>query len=104
MKNLLIRHISIKFEYYSFQELGMVTLEERRHQADMTQVFRIVHGYDNVNAAQCFTGLNSERVTRRAADPLNLTQYRSRLDLRRNFFFSKSDCRVERCSARTEKG
>ncbi len=68
------------------KELGMVTLEERRHQADMTQVFRIVHGYDNVNAAQWFTGLNSERVTRRAADPLNLAQGRSRLDLRRNFF------------------
>ncbi len=26
-------------------ELGMVTLEERRHQQDMAQVFQLVHWY-----------------------------------------------------------
>ena len=67
-------------------ELGMVTLEERRHQQDMAQVYRIVHGHDRVDPCQWFTKVNDERVTRRAADPLNLVAGRSRLDLRRNFF------------------
>jgi hypothetical protein len=29
-------------------ELGLTTMEERRHQADMTQPFKIIHGIDNV--------------------------------------------------------
>ncbi len=69
-------------------ELGMVTLEERRHQQDMAQVFRLIHGHDKVDPGQWFTQVNSERMTRRAADPLNLAAGRSRLDLRRKFFHS----------------
>ncbi len=64
----------------------MVTLEERRHQQDMAQVFRLLHGHDRVDPRQWFTHVSNERVTRQAADPLNLTASRSRLDLRRNFF------------------
>ena len=30
-------------------ELGMVSLAERRHQTDMAQVYRMVHGHDNVD-------------------------------------------------------
>ena len=67
-------------------ELGMVTLEERRHQQDMAQVFRLIHGHDKVDPGQWFTQVNSERMTRRAADPLNLAAGHSRLDLRLNFF------------------
>ena len=67
-------------------ELGMVTLEERRHQQDMAQVFRLVHGHDKVDPGQWFIQVNSVRMTRWAADPLNLAAGRSRLDLHRNFF------------------
>jgi hypothetical protein len=32
------------------RELGMTTLEERRHQSDMFQVYKILQGHDNVRA------------------------------------------------------
>jgi hypothetical protein len=68
------------------EELGMVTLEERRHQTDMAQVFKIVHGIDDVNKDTWFQALPSDRVTRAAADPLNFKRGACRLDCRRNFF------------------
>ncbi len=68
-------------------ELGMATLEERRHQTDMLQVYKILQGKDRVEPTQWFQLVNSNgRVTRGVADPLNLVQKRARLDLRRNFF------------------
>ena len=36
-------------------ELGMETLEERRHRTDMAQVYKIVTGKDKVNRATWFT-------------------------------------------------
>jgi ribonuclease P/MRP protein subunit RPP40 len=69
------------------EELNMVTLEERRHQTDMTQVYKIVNGLDNVNKECWFTMLNnSDRVTRATADPLNIRGAVCRLEIRRNFF------------------
>ncbi len=69
------------------KELGMFTLEERRHQTDMIQVYKILNGHDRVDALQWFNHTyTAERLTRRAADPLNLVRGRSRLELRRNFF------------------
>ena len=50
-------------------ELGMETLEERRHRMDMAQVYKIVTGEDKVDA-----------------HPLSLKQQRARLEVRRNFF------------------
>ena len=68
-------------------ELGMVSLTERRHQTDISQVYRIIHGQDKVEPDQWFKFVNNVgAVTRRTADPLNLVQSRSRLELRRNFF------------------
>ena len=65
----------------------MVTLEERRHQMDMTQVYKIVTGKDNVNKDSWFTMLNSgDRVTRATADPLNIRGAVCKLEIRRNFF------------------
>jgi len=36
------------------RELGMLTLEERRHQMDMEQVHKILHGHDMVCSSQWF--------------------------------------------------
>ena len=36
------------------KELGLTTLEERRHQADMLQTFKIVRGIDKVNSETWF--------------------------------------------------
>jgi ribonuclease P/MRP protein subunit RPP40 len=55
------------------KELGLTTLEERRHQADMTQVYKILMEKDVVNSDTLFLSVNdAERNTRSTADPLNL--------------------------------
>ena len=65
----------------------MFSLEERRHQADMIQVYNIVHGHDHVDGSHWFRHVSGDiHMTRSAGDSLNLVQSRSRLDLRRNFF------------------
>ena len=51
-------------------ELGMVTLEERRHQLDMLQTFKILNGFDRVKKDTWFTSAQtSGRDTRLTADP-----------------------------------
>ena len=69
------------------EEMGMETLAERRHQQDMQQTFRILHGIDRVNSDGWFAmQSDSERVTRAAADPFNMRPLNARLEIRRNFF------------------
>ena len=55
------------------QELGLLTLEERRHQMDMAQVHKMLNGVDNVDTASLFTMASTHgRHTRNADAPLNL--------------------------------
>ena len=69
------------------KELGLTTLEERRHQADMTQVYKILTEKDMVKSDTWFLSVsNAERNTRSAADPLNLRIQTARLEVRRHFF------------------
>ena len=68
-------------------ELGMETLEERRHRMDMAQVYKIVTGKDKVNSDTWLAmGREGQRMTRGNAHPLSLKQQRARLEVRRNFF------------------
>ena len=68
-------------------ELGMTTLAERRHQTDMLQVYKILTGKDKVNSEQWFEMMgDGDRVTRAAADPLNMRIPAPRLEIRRHFF------------------
>jgi hypothetical protein len=67
--------------------MGLTTLEERRHQTDMVQVFKIVTGNDMVKSDSWFKLADcSERLTRSTADPLNLRPQAARLEVRKNFF------------------
>jgi hypothetical protein len=69
------------------KELGLTTLEERRHQADMAQTYKIVRGKDRVCKETWFKSVTETgRATRSAADPLNLRPQQSRLEIRRQFF------------------
>jgi hypothetical protein len=69
------------------KELGITTLEERRHQSDMVQTFKILHGYDRVNCDKLFVRADQTNLTTRSATgPLNLRQQAARLEVRRNFF------------------
>jgi hypothetical protein len=62
------------------RELGLTTLEERRHQRDMAQVYKIITGKDMVKSEVWFQKVDgAERLTRSAADPLNLRPQAARL-------------------------
>ncbi len=69
------------------KELGLTTLEERRHQADMLQAYKIITGKDNVQRESWFK-MAAEGVvrTRQAAGLMNVVKPRSRLEVRSNFF------------------
>jgi hypothetical protein len=69
------------------KEVGLLTLEERRHQADMVQAYKIVTGKDMVKSETWFQSVTvTGRATRSADDPLNIRPQASRLDTRRHFF------------------
>ena len=69
------------------KELGMVTLDERRHQTYMITVYKILTGKDDLDPTEWFTmAQDGQRATRSAADPLNVRVTHGRLDIRRNFF------------------
>ena len=68
-------------------ELDMITLEERRHQYDMVQTYKILHGKEDVDAATWFEmAAATGRATRAATDPLNLRIPVNRLEVRKHFF------------------
>ena len=68
-------------------ELGLLSLEERRHQADMAMVYKILHGYEDIDPAGMFTiATKVARVTRSTADPLNVRVRHGRLDCRKYSF------------------
>jgi hypothetical protein len=68
-------------------ELGLETLEERRHQVDMAMVHKITYGKGQLNHSCRFEkAADGQRATRNSADPLNLRVNHGRLEIKRNFF------------------
>ena len=57
----------------------------------MVEIFKIMHGYTNVNKDVWFSTVegSSQRVTRLAADPLNLRAKPAKLDIRKYFFSNR---------------
>ncbi len=71
-------------------ELDFPSLEERRHEADMVQTFKIVKGIDRVEHGTWFhLATDGGRATRSADCPHNLRQMAARLEVRRNFFSNR---------------
>ena len=68
------------------KELGMTTLEERRHQADMAMMFKTMRGVDGQKEEWFTPAAAGQRRTRVADDPLNVRLAHGRLELRKNFF------------------
>jgi hypothetical protein len=65
----------------------MTTLEERRHQADMLQAYKIITGKDNVKRETWFQMAEEGTMrTRQATGLLNVLKPRARLEVRCNFF------------------
>jgi ribonuclease P/MRP protein subunit RPP40 len=72
------------------KELGLQTLEERRHQADMQMVYKIMHGKGGLKKETWFEMAEARgHGTRSGADPLNIRVGRGRLEIRRNFFSNR---------------
>jgi ribonuclease P/MRP protein subunit RPP40 len=68
-------------------ELGMTTLAERRHRADMHMVHKILKNENSLDHTIWFEkAVESGRATRITADPLNIKPKAGRLEVRRNFF------------------
>jgi hypothetical protein len=84
--------------------LDYCTVEERRHQLDITQTFKILKGEDNANKSTWFTPASEGQVreTRMAADPLNVGPQASRLDIRKQFY-SQSGGWMEQTADRHKK-
>ena len=68
------------------QELGLETLEERRHQADMKMVHAIMHRRGNLDPNTWFETQNTHRNLRSTADPLNIRKKKGKTEIRNNFF------------------
>jgi hypothetical protein len=69
------------------EELKMTTLEERRHQADMLQVYKIITLKNNVDSTCWFKMATGTSVrTRQAAGLMYVVKPRTRLEVRANFF------------------
>jgi hypothetical protein len=71
------------------RELEMTTLEQRWHQADMLQMFKIMRGDGQQNPADWFRLLVAAEAaarTRQHADPLNVRPNHGRLEIRRHSF------------------
>ena len=73
------------------KELGLQTLEERRHQADRCMMHKIMHGLGGIDHGAWFEkACDGERLTRVATDNLNVKVMNGRLDLRKKFFIVRS--------------
>jgi hypothetical protein len=71
------------------EELKMPTLQQRREEIDMTEMYKIMTGKSAVEPSIWFERVNRDGVlttTRMAADPLNVKITAARLELRKNFF------------------
>ncbi len=68
-------------------EVGLLKLEERRHQSDMHLLHKIMHGEGGLQASTWFElASGTSHATRSGADPLNIRVKTGRLELRRNFY------------------
>ena len=69
------------------KELGLQSLEERRHQADMLMVSKILHGTGGLKYETWFEMASDKgRATRASADEFNVKEKHGRLELRESFF------------------
>jgi len=68
-------------------ELGLQSLADRRKEADLLLMQKVICGASGVNSEKWITSTqNALHNTRAAADPTRLAQPRARLELRRNFY------------------
>jgi len=67
----------------TLRELGLISLEKRRLQVDLTAAFQYLKGAYKQEGERLFTRMESDRTR---GNSLKLTHGRFRLDIRRKFF------------------
>ena len=67
-------------------EAGLETLEKRRYNQDMMQVFKIIKGIDKVSLEKLFTKVDHTAGTRNAVSQTNLKKKMARKEVRLNSF------------------
>jgi len=68
-------------------ELGLQSLSERRREADLLLIQKVMHGTCRVNGEKWKNARNNGGpLTRAAADPTRLDQPRARLEIRSNYY------------------
>ena len=72
-------------------ELGLLSLKDRRTKLDLIQTYKILKGIDRVDHDTWFSkvGADATRLTRHTAYHDNLISKRSRSDVRQNFFSNR---------------
>ena len=81
------------------QELGLTTLEDRREEIALVEMYKILHGFSDVDPGIWFRpheAAENARATRLAADPWTVRVPAARLDLRKNFFTVRTSVRWNR--------
>ena len=70
------------------EEVGLLSLLERRKRGDMIETWKILNGVEAIDASSLFTLAAdvASRSTRQSSDPLCLLKPAARLEVRRNFF------------------
>jgi hypothetical protein len=82
-------------------ELGLTSLKERRHQADMLQVYKILMGKNRLNSKTWFRMADNKTVrSRQVAGLVNIVKPRTQLDVRNHVFsirtvIAEIDCRTK---------
>jgi hypothetical protein len=72
------------------KELGLSTLKERRHQANMQMVHKILHRENDLDPRIWFETVGrAGHATRSGADPYNIKVRTGRLEVRRHFFWER---------------
>ena len=67
----------------SLHQLGLFSLEKRRLRGDMIEVYKNIHGVENVNRESFFSLSQNTRIQ---GHPMKLTGGRSRTNKRKYFF------------------
>ena len=87
----MVSGLTGKTYHERLQEIGLLTLEKRRDQFDLVQVYKIVAGKEDVESSTWFnlTGPAPDRATRLTSDPLNIRKQNPKTDIRKNFFSNR---------------
>ncbi len=77
------------------RELGMLNLEERRHQADMAHTFKIIRGVDMVKSDNWFRMVDQAgRATKSTEDPLNVRTNAAKAGGQEKLLLQQSDSKL----------